>query len=192
MIRPGKKFIGRADARPLGGPVSLSARRAMTQGALSRHPRVCAILSAPCGRRAMNLLTKAQGELLSVLRIMSGLLFLQHGTQKMLSFPSFPDADPAWPALFTLSWFAGIIEFVGGTLITLGLFTRLAAFICSGQMAVAYFYAHAPNSFFPLLNNGDAAILYCFIFLYIAAAGPGPWSLDALLRTDRRVAAGAE
>jgi putative oxidoreductase len=130
----------------------------------------------------MHALEKSQAELLSVLRIMSGLLFLQHGTQKMLSFPSFPDAPPGWPEFMSLSWFAGVIELIGGTLIALGFMTRVAAFICSGQMAVAYFYAHAPNSFFPLINNGDAAILYCFVFLYLAAAGPGPWSIDAMLR----------
>jgi putative oxidoreductase len=134
----------------------------------------------------MATLGKAQGELLSVLRIMTGLLFLQHGTQKMLAFPPFPDAPPGWPEFLTLSWFAGFIELIGGTLLVLGLFTRIAAFICSGQMAVAYFYAHAPNSFFPILNGGDAAILYCFVFLYLAAAGPGPWSLDAVTGMEKR------
>ena len=115
--------------------------------------------------------------LLSVLRIMSALIFLAHGTQKLLGFPPHPNP----PAMFTLSWTAGLIELVGGTLLALGLWTRPVAFILSGEMAFAYFMAHAPQSFFPVLNGGDAAILYCFVFLYISAAGGGPWSLDALL-----------
>ena len=117
--------------------------------------------------------------LLSVLRIMSALLFLAHGTQKILGFPPMA-AGRAMPDAFTLSWTAGMLELVGGTLLALGLFTRPVAFVLSGEMAFAYFIGHAPRSFFPVLNNGDAAILYCFIFLYLVAAGPGPWSLDAL------------
>jgi putative oxidoreductase len=114
-------------------------------------------------------------QMLSVLRIMSGLIFLAHGTQKILNFP------PAQRAvdLTSMSGIAGFIELIGGALIVLGLFTRPAAFLCSGTMAVAYFYAHAPRSFYPILNNGDAAILYCFVFLYIFFAGAGPWSVDA-------------
>lgn len=115
--------------------------------------------------------------LLSVLRIMSALLFLAHGTQKILNFP--PLGRPL-PEVFTLSWTAGVLELVGGVLLALGLFTRPVAFVLSGQMAFAYFIAHAPRNFFPTLNGGDAAILYCFVFLYLVAAGPGPWSLDAL------------
>jgi putative oxidoreductase len=115
---------------------------------------------------------------LSVVRIIVALLFLEHGTQKLLDFPP----GPNHPAMFTLSWVQGVIELVGGLLLALGLFTRPVAFILSGDMAVAYFMAHAPRGFFPMLNGGDAAILYCFIFLYIAAAGPGPWSLDAMMR----------
>ncbi|MGV3550322.1 DoxX family protein [Rhizobium sp.] len=112
---------------------------------------------------------------LSVVRIMAGVIFLAHGTQKLLGFP-FSDKSPE---AFSLSWSAGVVELVAGTLIAIGLLTRPAAFIASGTMAFAYFIAHAPRSFFPVLNNGDAAILYCFFFLYLVFAGPGPWSLDA-------------
>jgi putative oxidoreductase len=115
---------------------------------------------------------------LSVVRIMVALLFLEHGTQKLLDFPP----GPNHPAMFTLSWVQGVIELVGGIMLALGLFTRPVAFILSGDMAVAYFMAHASRGFFPMLNGGDAAILYCFIFLYLAAAGPGPWSVDAMMR----------
>jgi putative oxidoreductase len=114
---------------------------------------------------------------LSIVRIMVGLLFMEHGTAKLLDFPP---GTPA-PALFTLHWFAGVIEMVGGALVALGLLTRFAAFIMSGEMAVGYFMSHAPQNFFPLLNRGDAAVLYCFIFLYLAVAGGGCWSLDRLI-----------
>ncbi|KQP61740.1 DoxX family protein [Methylobacterium sp. Leaf108] len=117
--------------------------------------------------------------LLSVLRIMTGLLFLQHGTQKILGFPP---SERGMPALLSLSGTAGLLELVGGVLIVLGLFTRPVAFILSGQMAVAYFLAHAQRSFYPILNGGELAILFCFVILYLAAAGPGPWSLDAQRR----------
>ncbi len=113
---------------------------------------------------------------LSVLRIIVALLFLQHGSSKLFGFPQPMSA----PALFTMLWFAGAIELVGGVLLMLGLFTRAAAFIMSGEMAVAYFLVHAPRGFFPILNGGDAAVLYCFVFFYLVFAGPGPWSLDAL------------
>lgn len=116
---------------------------------------------------------------LSVLRIVAALIFLEHGTQKFLGFPA--SANPA-PAMFTLLWFGGILEIAGGALLTLGLFTRPVAFILSGQMAVAYWMVHAPKNFFPVLNGGDAAILYCFIFLYLAVAGGGAWGLDNLRR----------
>ena len=114
---------------------------------------------------------------LSVVRIMAALLFLEHGTTKLLGFPA-----GTQPAMFTLSWTQGVIELVGGLLLAIGLFTRPVAFILSGDMAVAYFMAHAPQSFFPIINRGDAAILYCFIFFYIFFAGPGPWSVDAVWR----------
>ena len=116
---------------------------------------------------------------LSILRVVIGLLFLEHGTQKILGFPP---SDHAAPMLLSLQGLQGIIELVGGLLILLGLFTRPVAFILSGDMAVAYFMAHAPQSFFPIINRGDAAILYCFIFFYIFFAGPGPWSVDAMWR----------
>ena len=119
--------------------------------------------------------------LLSVLRIMAGLLFLAHGTQKLFGFPPRMGGGAA-PELISLIGLAGVLELVGGALIVLGLFTRPVAFILSGQMAVAYFMAHAPKSPFPALNGGDAAILFCFVFLYLAAAGAGPWSLDAQRR----------
>ncbi len=115
--------------------------------------------------------------LLSVLRIVAGLLFLEHGAIKLLGFP--PGSPMPMPPAFTLFWFAGLIELVGGVLIALGLFTRSAAFICAGEMAFAYFIGHAPHGFYPANNMGDAAILYCFVFLYFSAAGPGPWSVDA-------------
>jgi putative oxidoreductase len=121
--------------------------------------------------------------LLSVLRIMSALLFLSHGTQKILGFPPMAGGRPL-PEAFTMSWSAGVLELVGGVLLALGLFTRPVAFVLSGEMAFAYFIGHAPRGFFPALNGGDAAILFCFVFLYLAAAGPGPWSLDAM-RTGR-------
>ena len=116
--------------------------------------------------------------LLSVLRIMAALLYMAHGTQKLLGFPAMTGGRPM-PELLTLQGVSGILEVVLGALLALGLFTRPAAFVASGHMAFAYFIGHAGRSFFPALNNGDAAILYCFIFLYLSAAGPGPWSLDA-------------
>lgn len=121
----------------------------------------------------------------SLLRIVSGLLFLEHGSQTLLSFPAGEMAGMGVP-LNSMPAYAGVIELVAGLLIALGLFTRPAAFIASGTMAVAYFMAHAPQSFFPVNNMGDAAVLYCFIFLYFVFAGPGPLSLDAM--RDRRVA----
>jgi putative oxidoreductase len=114
---------------------------------------------------------------LSIVRIMVALLFFEHGTSRMLGFPS----PLPTPEFLSLHWFAGAIELVGGALLAVGLFSRVSAFIMSGEMAFAYFLSHAPHSFFPILNRGDASILYCFVFLYIAVAGPGPWSLDAML-----------
>jgi putative oxidoreductase len=112
----------------------------------------------------------------SVLRIVTGLAFLEHGTGKLLGFPHglpFIDKMPTG-----LLYFTGTIEIVGGVLIVLGLFTRPVAFVLSGFMAVAYFMAHFPMSFFPAINFGEPAVLYCFVFLYLAAAGPGPWAID--------------
>jgi putative oxidoreductase len=126
-------------------------------------------------------LSKYQPQLLSVLRIVAGLLFLEHGMQKLLHFPPMPAAMMAAipPGMMPVILAAGVIELVGGALVTIGLFTRLAAFICSGEMAIAYWIAHVPRGgLFPTVNGGDAAILFCFIFLFIAAAGPGPWALS--------------
>ena len=117
---------------------------------------------------------------LSLLRIVTALLFMEHGLMKLFHFPAAqPGApDPLPLLLMAAAW----IEVVGGGLVALGLFTRVAAFICSGEMAVAYFMAHAPNGPFPALNMGEAAVLSCFVFLYLAFAGGGFWSLDALVR----------
>jgi putative oxidoreductase len=121
---------------------------------------------------------KWHAQFLSVLRIMTGLLFLEHGTAKYLGFPHLEKV----PDAISMSGVSGMLELVGGALIVLGLFTRPVAFLLSGNMAVAYFYAHAPRAFFPMLNMGEAAILFCFVFLYIFFAGPGPWSVDAMMR----------
>lgn len=121
---------------------------------------------------------------LSILRIVAALLFFEHGTQKLLGFP----ASDFSPAVLSLPWIAGVLELVGGALLILGLFTRPVAFILAGEMAVAYWMAHAPQNFFPVLNEGEAAILYCFIFLYLVFAGPGVWSLDHLMRGKGTVA----
>lgn len=120
---------------------------------------------------------------LSILRIMAALLFLEHGLSKFFGFPS---ATAPHPALFDLEWFAASIELVGGAVLALGLFSRTAALVMSGEMAVGYFLAHAPRSFFPYVNGGDATVLYCFVFLYLVFAGPGPLSLDALWRGKGR------
>ena len=112
----------------------------------------------------------------TLLRIVTGLLLLEHGTGKLLGFPAGLSAVGKTPA--ALLYFTGSMELVGGVLITLGLFTRPVAFILSGFMACAYFMAHFPRSFFPVLNGGELAVLFCFVFLYFAAAGPGPWAFD--------------
>jgi putative oxidoreductase len=118
--------------------------------------------------------------LLSVLRIMAGLLLLQHGTAKILKFPLVPQF--ANVPVASMPGLAGVMELVGGALIIIGLFTRTTAFLLSGMTAVAYFMVHAGRGFFPILNGGELAALYCFVLLYLAAAGPGPWSVDAALR----------
>ncbi|MFN2447806.1 MAG: DoxX family protein [Vicinamibacterales bacterium] len=122
--------------------------------------------------------------LLSVLRIVAGFLFVFHGTQKLFVWPV---AEPRTAApLVSLMGLAGILEVFGGGLLAAGLFTRVVAFILSGEMAFAYFSAHAPRNVWPILNGGELALLYCFLFLYLAAAGGGPWSLDAMRRGGRR------
>jgi putative oxidoreductase len=120
---------------------------------------------------------------LSVLRIVTALLFIPHGTQKLFGVPG---AQQAVPALMSMMGIVGILECVGGLLILLGVFTRPAAFVLSGHMAVAYFMAHAPRGFWPILNRGELAALYCFVFLYLAVAGGGPWSLGRFKNGTRR------
>jgi putative oxidoreductase len=117
---------------------------------------------------------------LSLLRIIAALLFMEHGLMKLFHFPApQPGAPDPLPTILLV---AASLEVVGGGLIALGLFTRIAAFVCSGQMAVAYFMAHGSQGFWPALNGGEAAILFCFIFLYLVFAGPGVWSLDTAVR----------
>ena len=118
--------------------------------------------------------------ILSILRIVLGLLYTQHGLSKIFGFP--PGSTPAKPYVLMslVPGLAGLLELIGGALVAIGLFTRIVAFILSGEMAFAYFMAHAPRAFYPYSNGGELAVLYCFAFLYLAFAGGGPWSLDAL------------
>lgn len=129
----------------------------------------------------MDFLKPYTSQILSLFRIMSGLLLLQHGTAKYLAFPpsKFAGASP-----MTMGGGAGVFELIGGILLVIGLFTRPVAFILSGVMAVAYFYAHAPQGFYPILNGGELAILYCFSFFYLAAAGGGSLSVDRMMGRD--------
>ena len=120
--------------------------------------------------------------LLSVLRIIAAFLFMLHGSQKLFGFPV-NQPFPAFP-LFSLLGVAGILEFFGGFLLLIGVFTRITAFVLSGQMAVAYFMQHAPKGFWPVLNQGELAVIFCFIFLYLSAAGAGPLSVDAHWRCE--------
>ena len=129
------------------------------------------------GRPEASLALKMQ----SVLRIVTAFLFLWHGTTKLFAFPQGMGPDNATADFATRAWFAGMLEVVGGGLLLLGLFTRPVAFLLAGQMAVAYFLVHAPRGFWPTLNGGELAALFCFNWLFFAAAGGGPWSLDALL-----------
>lgn len=115
--------------------------------------------------------------MLSILRIVAAILFIEHGTQKLFGFPERMGGMAA-PEMFSLMWWAGALEVVGGALLLLGLFTRPVAFLLSGQMAFAYWMAHAPKAIYPVHNGGDAAILFCFLFLYFVFSGPGVWSLD--------------
>ena len=132
-------------------------------------------------RHSEHRIARYEPYVLSIVRIVVALLFFEHGLSRLFGFPS----PLPTPALFTMYWFAGAIELAGGALVALGLFTRPAALIMSGEMAFAYFMRHAPGGFFPILNRGDGAILFCFMFLYLAFAGAGPWSLDALLARKR-------
>ena len=121
-------------------------------------------------------LSRWQPQLLAILRIVTGLLFLEHALIKLIGFP--PGGKPGLPDVGSFLWIAGIIELVTSVLVTLGLFTRLAAFIAAGEMAVAYWMVHAKMGLYPAVNMGEGAILFCFVFLYLAAAGPGAWSID--------------
>lgn len=121
-------------------------------------------------------------QLLSLLRIVAAFLFFQFGSAKWFAFPAAVMPDGGTAPLGSLVWFASVMEVVGGGLLLLGLFTRPVAFVLAGEMAVAYFYGHAGNGFWPLLNQGTPAVFFCFLFLYLSSAGPGPWSLDAKRR----------
>ena len=120
-----------------------------------------------------------QPQALSLLRIVAGFMFSLHGVQKILGWLGGMGGTGATAPVLSFPWVAGILELVGGLLLVVGLFTVPVAFLLSGEMAVAYFMAHFPQGFFPILNRGELAALYCFVFLYIATAGPGPWSIDA-------------
>jgi len=117
-------------------------------------------------------------QVLSVVRMAFGITFVEHGTQKLFSFPLEP-VGGLGPGMLL---FVGLLETIGGMLVTLGLFTRVAAFLLSGEMAIGYWWLHAPRNFYPIMNGGEVMVLYSFAFLYFAAAGPGPWSLDAKLK----------
>ena len=121
-------------------------------------------------------LSRWQPQLLAILRIVVGLLFLEHALIKLAGFPT--GGKPGLQEVGSLLWIAGIVELVTSILVTLGLFTRVAAFVAAGEMAVAYWTFHAKMGFYPAVNMGEAAILFCFVFLYLAAAGPGAWSID--------------
>jgi putative oxidoreductase len=123
----------------------------------------------------MGFLDKWQPQLLSVLRIVTALLFIEHGSTKFFHFPAVAMMQGIPP--FSFMGILGLVEIIAGALVALGLFTRPIAFLLSGEMAVAYFMVHAPQSFFPVLNRGEGAIFFCFVFLYLATAGPGAWSL---------------
>jgi putative oxidoreductase len=125
----------------------------------------------------MGFLSRYSAQIYALLRIVAGFMFSLHGASKLFGFP---EGQPMTGVPLMLV--AGIIEFGGGLLILLGLWARLAAFMASGEMAYAYFTSHAPHSFWPLVNHGELAALYCFLFLYIAAAGPGTWSLGGMMR----------
>ena len=129
----------------------------------------------------LTFLGRWQPQLLAVLRIVTGLLFLEHGLSELFAFPVPFPVHPLPPMLIA----AGVIECLAGILVSVGLFTRIAAFIASGEMAVGYFISHFPHGPWPIANKGEAAILFCFIFLYIAAAGPGAWSIDGARSGNR-------
>jgi len=140
--------------------------------------QVSAVSPRPSTHPLVASLERLAPYVLSLLRIVAALLFMQHGLSKFFGFPA-PSAQHL--ELFDLEWFSAVIELAGGILVTLGLFTRAAALIMSGEMAIGYFLFHAPQGFYPYLNHGELAIMFCFVFLYLVFAGPGPWSLDAQL-----------
>jgi putative oxidoreductase len=124
----------------------------------------------------MEKLNRYMPHALGALRIVAALIFIEHGTQKLFGFPAPPQSG--LPPAFSLFWVGAIMEAAGGLLILIGLWTRPVAFLLSGEMAVAYWMVHAPRNFYPVLNGGDAAILYCFVFLLLVFSGPGQWSVD--------------
>ena len=129
---------------------------------------------------------KLPGLTLLALRVMSALVLFEHSTVRAFGFPANPERPfRGAPEMFTRPWFATVLELVGGTLIILGLFTRPTAFVLSGLMAFAYFIAHAPEHFFPIINRGEPAVLLCFIFLYMSTVGAGPYSVDAMIGRRR-------
>jgi putative oxidoreductase len=166
--------------------VNRGARRA--DRARSRHPvitRTGARLVTDTPRRAWTQ-SFLPGATHSLLRVITGALFMQHGVQKLFGLLLAPDRP--WngaPEVLSQMWFAGVLEVFGGALIVLGLFTRPVAFLLAGEMAVAYFQAHAPRAFFPVLNGGEHTVLFCFVFLHLFGAGAGPFSLDAAWRARR-------
>ena len=121
-------------------------------------------------------MSRWQPQMRAVLRILVALLFLEHALIKLFGFP--PGGAPGLQQVGTLLWIGGVVELLTSILVIIGLFTRIAAFVAAGEMAIAYFMVHFPQSFYPAVNMGEAAILYCFVFLYLAAAGPGAWSID--------------
>jgi|SRR3954463_3976760 putative oxidoreductase len=127
-------------------------------------------------------MAKYTPQMLSILRIVTALIYLEHGTQKLFAFPAAPPGG--LPALMTIGGVAALLETILSPFLLVGLFTRPVAFILSGEMAVAYWYAHFPRNFYPVLNGGDAPILFCFVFLFLAVAGGGAWSLDRALRGE--------
>ena len=131
---------------------------------------------------------RLQPVFLSILRIVTALLFLNHGTSKILGIPP---STASFPPPWTQFWIAGMMELIGGMLLLVGLFSRPVAFLLAGEMAAAYWLIHAPENFYPILNGGEAAILFCFVFLYVVFAGPGPWSVDCWWR-DKRTASGPD
>jgi len=124
-------------------------------------------------------------QLLSLLRIVAAFLFLQYGSTKLFAFPAAVMPEGGTAPLWSLAWYAGAIELAGGAFLLFGLFTRPVAFLLAGQMAIAYFKGHAAGGFWPVLNGGAPAVIFCFVWLYVSAAGAGPWSLDALRAGSR-------